>query len=198
MRKYRKLKGRLDVYESFSNVTRKALHNAVREAGESVSQEQEDALMKTYDSLDVFPDVEPAFKSLEAAPSDKVSTLIFSNGTGPMVQASISGSPTLSPKSTFFSTLVLVDDMPPTTRKYKPAPVVYEYLVSELGTQKDKVWLVTSNPFDVDGAMRYGIRVCWVDRMGGGWIDGLGREPDEICGGVDEVVGRILGKEGIQ
>lgn len=59
------------------------------------------------------------------------------------------------------------------------------------------MWLVSGNPFDVVGAKAVGMRACWVDRAGAGWVDGLvqgerGR-PDVVVRGVGEVVGGIEG-----
>jgi 2-haloacid dehalogenase len=182
----------LDVYEPFSDVTKKALFHAVREIGEIISSEQADSLMKAYDSLDTFPDVDRALEKVTEAGKDRINPLIFSNGTRSMVEASLTGSPSLKTQVNLFSDIVVIDEIPSDRRKYKPSPVAYQYLIDQLKVDRTSVWLVTSNPFDVDGAKRFGIRVCWVDRQGFGWIDGIGVAPDFVCNGVDQVVENIL------
>lgn len=182
----------LDAYEPFSSVTKKALFHAVREIGESISSEQADQLMKAYDSLDTFPDVDRALKTITEMGTNKINPLIFSNGTRQMVEASLTGSPSLRTQVNMFSDIVVIDEIPSDKRRYKPSPIAYEYLVNQLKVDSGSVWLVTSNPFDVDGAKRFGIRVCWVDRQGFGWIDGIGVAPDFVCNGVDQVVENIL------
>jgi 2-haloacid dehalogenase len=58
-----------------------------------------------------------------------------------------------------------------------------------------RVWLVTSNPFDVVGAVAAGIKSIWVDR-GLGWVDGLGEvldiKPSLVVKGVDEAIREIV------
>jgi len=146
--------------------------------------------MKAYNSLETFPDVDNAIKTI--AGNEKIHPLIFSNGTRSMVQASLIGSPSLKTQENLFSDIVVIDEIPAEKRKYKPSPVVYQYLVDQLNATKDTIWLVTSNPFDADGAKRFGIRVCWVDRQGLEWIDGIGVHPDFVCTGVDEAMATIL------
>lgn len=89
--------------------------------------------------------------------------------------------------------------------KYKPHPMVYEYLAAKLGKKLgfgakhggvDEVLLVTANPFDVVGAQAVGITGVWVDRAGKGWSDHLAgegpkytiKELGELKGVVDEIL----------
>lgn len=87
------------------------------------------------------------------------------------------------------------------TKHFKPAPEVYEYLVKSVAVDaSSKVWLVSSNPFDVVGAKAVGIKTAWVDRGGRGWADQLmgGGEdvkPDLVVGGVAEAVKGILDQQ---
>jgi 2-haloacid dehalogenase len=180
------------VYEPFSDVTRKALFNAVKETGESVSAELADGLMKAYDSLDTFPDVDSALLALGQLDKSQVNAVVFSNGTRQMVEASVQGSPSLQTQSSLFSKHIVIDEIPQETRKYKPSPITYQYLVDTLKADKDDIWLVTSNPFDVDGARRFGLGVCWVNRQGSDWIDGIGSAPNFICKSVEECLSKIL------
>jgi 2-haloacid dehalogenase len=167
------------------------LSYAVGETGQTVSMEQTQELMKAYDFLDTFPDVKPAFKTIEDA-NDKINPVIFSNGTRDMVQTSLTKSPSLGAKENLFTKLVLIDEIPSEKRRYKPAMETYQFLVDSLESSLEYTWLVTANSFDVDGAKRFGLRVCWIDRRGTGWIDALGWEPDVICQGVDEAIGVII------
>jgi 2-haloacid dehalogenase len=148
--------------------------------------------MQGYDSLKTFADVDSALKALGQLDTAKVNAVIFSNGTRQMVEASVQGSPELKATSNLFSQLIVIDEIPPKIRKYKPSPVTYQYLIDELQARKDDTWLITSNAFDVDGAKRFGLKVCWVNRQGSKWIDGIGVAPDFICKSVEECLTRIL------
>ncbi|RFU35475.1 hypothetical protein B7463_g916, partial [Scytalidium lignicola] len=98
-------------------------------------------------------------------------------------------------------------------RAFKPARCVYEGLLSAVqadgernadeelrGVGMGDMWLVTSNPFDVVGALNVGMRAAWVDRGGKGWVDGLAgvlgfEGPTVVVSGIGEVVERISGWE---
>jgi 2-haloacid dehalogenase len=71
--------------QAFSAVTLQSLHHALAESSENLSKEAIEKLMKAYDSLDTFPDVEPALKAVAADPS--IDTYVFSNGTDAMVSS---------------------------------------------------------------------------------------------------------------
>jgi len=147
--------------------------------------------MKAYDALDIFDDVDSALTSLNSAKQSDVNCVIFSNGTKKMVAASVEGSPSLTKQKGLFSNYIVVDEIPHERRKYKPAPVTYQYLLDTLNSDKKSTWLITSNAFDVDGAQRFGIRVCWVNRQGSEWIDGLGDRPELMCTNVAEGLDKI-------
>ena len=49
------------------------------------------------------------------------------------------------------------------------------------------VVLISSNPFDVCGAGRMGMRSLWIDRTEGGWIDRLGDGPTWTAKGFAEL-----------
>ncbi|ETN42359.1 haloacid dehalogenase, type II [Cyphellophora europaea CBS 101466] len=174
-------------YEDFSEVTRKSLHHALAEHGVSLDDEQADELMKQYDNLSTFPDVEPALKKLAANPN--VNCVIFSNGTKSMVTNSVRSSDDLKPLGDVFKDIVTVDFV----RSFKPAPEVYKYLAQR--TQKtgaeSSMWLVSGNPFDVCGARAVGMQAAWVDRQGNGWQDKLGGEPTAIVKSLEEVEAAI-------
>ncbi len=166
----------------------------------SLSDADINKIMKAYDSLGTFPDVEPALKAIASEPS--VDAYIFSNGTDAMVGSSVNQSPSLSPYAFVFKGLITVQEI----EVFKPDPKVYQYLAREVGKTTGKedmatVWLVTANPFDVVGARAAGIQAAWVDRAGGhsgngGWNDRLGDltgkgGPTLIANGVEDAVNKI-------
>jgi len=161
-------------YEPFSTVTQKSLRHALTEQGLSLSQEAIDDLMRAYDSLSTFPDVKPALSAL--AKDQGLTAMIFSQGTYAMVSASVNKSPDLSPHASLFHTIVVVEEV----QKFKPAPEVYYHLAEKVGKTREEmgdIWLVSGNPFDIVGSRAVGMNAVWVDRLGNGWVDGLG-DPD--------------------
>lgn len=149
--------------------------------------------MKAYDGLDTFPEVGEALKKLATTP--ELDPYIFSNGTSAMIKSSLTTSPALSQASDVLpeSKIVSVEAV----RVFKPDRRTYDHLVKSAGKEADpsSVWLVTSNPFDVAGAVAAGLNSAWVDRAGQGWVDGLGDamgvRPTVIVKGVDEAIEAI-------
>ncbi|KAF2685687.1 haloacid dehalogenase, type II [Lentithecium fluviatile CBS 122367] len=182
-------------YIPFSDVTRKSLQHALAEAGVSLDDEGIHNIMTAYNTLGIFPDASPIFKTLERSPH--IYPVVFSNGDSDMINASLTQSPDLSPHAKLFQKVVVVGPV----RRFKPDPQVYTHLCEQVGKgergQEKDVWLVSGNPFDVVGANAIGMRTCWVDRGGKGWADRLGDgeagRPTVIVGGLDEVVSRVEG-----
>jgi 2-haloacid dehalogenase len=154
--------------------------------------------MHAYDSLSTFPDVGPALTAL--ANVSNMTSVVFSNGTHAMVSASVNKSPDLAPHASIFKDIVVVEEV----GKFKPAPEVYWHLLEKVGKTRERVgyvWLISGNPFDVVGANAVGMKTCWVDRSGTGWVDSLGQgekgRPTVIVKGLDEVVDAVKKHTGI-
>jgi 2-haloacid dehalogenase len=136
------------------------------------SQINDDAieeLMRAYDNLSTFADVNPTLTRIATDPG--IQAVIFSNGTKTMVSNSVLRSADLSPHASAFQDVVTVDEV----KQYKPARACYEHLAQQTGkdpSQMSNLWLVSGNPFDIVGARSAGMRAIWVDRVGAGWKDG--------------------------
>ncbi|KAI0836195.1 haloacid dehalogenase [Hypoxylon sp. FL0890] len=178
-------------YKSFSEITRNALYHATAEHGLTLSEKDADALMKSYDSLRVFPEIPSALKILEEN-SDSVEAYIFSNGTDEMIGNSIKTSPDLGPHAGRFKSLVTVHGL----KCFKPDKRTYHHLVEQVGKQGNpsEVWVVSANPFDIVGSRSAGLKSAFIDRAGKGWIDRLdeNRRPLIVAPGVDEAIKSIL------
>ncbi|EGR48988.1 uncharacterized protein TRIREDRAFT_61383 [Trichoderma reesei QM6a] len=186
----------MGMYQPFNELTRWSFRHAAAEIGEKLSPEQEDSVMSAYDGLDAFPEVEAALSLVAKTPA--IEAYVFSNGTEPMITSSLKTSPSLARSSgSIFpaSRIVSVDPL----RVFKPDRRTYEHFakVVNLESRPDKIWLVSSNPFDAVGARAAGWRSVWVNRNASvGWVDGLsgavGLQPTKIVKGVDEAVEEII------
>lgn len=181
------------MYRPFGDLTRASFRHATAEAGVELSPAQEDGVMDAYNGLDTFPEVDAALTMLSKSPS--LDPYIFSNGTASMITSSLKTSPALSKASDILpaAKVISVESL----KVFKPDKRTYDHLVKTAGMegQSDKVWLVSSNPFDAVGAVAAGLKSAWVDRGGSGWVDGLGDllefRPTVIVKGVDEAVKEI-------
>lgn len=183
------------MYQTFSELTRWSFRHAAAEVGEKLSPEQEEKIMNAYNGLDTFPEVEAGLSLIAKTPA--VEAYVFSNGTESMITSSLRTSPSLARSSSVLpaSRVVSVDPL----KVFKPDPRTYGHFakVVKMESQPDKLWLVSSNPFDALGARAAGWRSAWVNRNPNlGWIDGLGGaiglQPTIIVKGVDEAVKRII------
>jgi 2-haloacid dehalogenase len=175
----------MSAYEPFSKVTLKSLHHALAEHKVSLDQSAIDTLMKAYDSLDTFPDVQPALEEL--GKRNDIECVVFSNGTDEMVGNSVKKSPSLGKHADVFKDLITVVEV----ERYKPDPKVYTHLAKKVGkdaSQMSEMWLVSGNPFDVVGARATGMQAAWVSRQGSPWIDRLGEGPTVVVKGLGGVV----------
>jgi 2-haloacid dehalogenase len=101
----------MERYEDFEEVTRKALNYALAAAGQQLDQDQKDALIAQYSSLDRFEDVEPGLGRLKEAGYPMV---VFSNGATHMLEALMDAAGLRS----YFQGFVSVDEVKP----YKTSP----------------------------------------------------------------------------
>jgi len=184
-----------DRYQPFSEVTRNSLSHALGDHGLELDKDSVEALMKAYDSLSTFPDVDAALSVVSKNP--RLTAVVFSNGTDSMVSSSVKSSPDLGPRASVFEQIVTVEEV----KKFKPSPDVYFHLAEKMGKEKSKqgmkeMWLISGNPFDVVGARAMGMQAAWVDRQGNGWSDGLVTEgagtPTLMGKDLSEIVEAIL------
>jgi len=173
----------MGIFMTFAEVTAKALVNASKAHDVSLSEDAIHDLVEAYLNLDCFPDAIEGVRNLSTIPD--VEGVIFTNGNLSSLNKLLPGSP-LNPFGAWlnFSSPVIADQV----KAFKPAVSIYQHLVSTMGrsAQPKSVYLVSSNPFDVTGAVAAGINAIWVDRAGKGWIDQLG-EPTHIVRGLNEI-----------
>jgi len=167
-------------YRTFDACTAQALRFVSAQLGISISEEEQDILLSKYLQLPAYPDVSGALDELAAR---GFTIAACSNGTESAVRGLLDRAGVLP----YFSKIVSVDPL----RTFKPDPAVYEHLVAELRAQKEMVWLISSNPFDVIGAKACGLRTAWVQRDPKRMFDPWEFEPDLIVHGLAELSGNL-------
>jgi 2-haloacid dehalogenase len=168
-------------YLPFDECTAQALRFVSAQLGITLSEEAQKNLLAKYEELPAYPDVTRALDELAAR---GFTLAACSNGTESAVRASLDHVGILSR----FSKIVSVDPI----RTFKPDPAVYEFLVAELHAQKEMVWLISSNPFDVIGARACGLRTAWVQRDPKRVFDPWEFEPDLVVHGLAELPGKLI------
>ncbi len=169
-------RGLMRRYENFAVCTRQALDYADRVMATELDDDVKQALMSAYRELPAYDDVAA---SLQVLKNDGRQLFPFSNGTAEMVDAvlvhaGIDG---------FFEDVISVDAL----QTFKPNPETYQHVLRVAGVDAQNCWLVSSNAFDVIGAVSAGIKAAWLQRFDTVVYDPWGIEPSAIIRSLDEL-----------
>jgi 2-haloacid dehalogenase len=146
-------RGLMQNYRDFSICTVNALGFACRYYHVYLSGQEKQELMNAYRVLPPFQDVRAG---LEQAKDAGFRLFAFSNGKADAMETLFVNANIRS----FFIDVVSVDEI----QTFKPNPAVYRYFLKRSGSIGAKAWLISSNPFDVIGAVSAGMRAVWVQR----------------------------------
>jgi 2-haloacid dehalogenase len=139
-------------YEDFWTLTQRALDYALARFP-SVPAQVRPQLLDAYFTLDAFADSAPCLTALK---NQGKRTAILSNGSPRMLSAAVAGAG-LAP---LLDAVLSVDSI----RLYKPRPEVYAMASETLTAKASDVAFVSSNRWDVMGAVECGFAGIWVNR----------------------------------
>lgn len=173
-------RGLMRRYADFGVCTRQALDYADRLLQTGLDEATKQSLMAAYRELPAYDDVPAALELLRGG---DCRLYAFSNGTPDMVaavleHAGIDG---------YFADIVSVDAL----QTFKPDPEVYRHMIGVAGVDPGDCWLVSSNGFDVIGAVAAGMKAAWLKRISGVVFDPWGIEPTVEIASLDELPGNI-------
>ena len=159
-------RGLMRRYENFAVCTRNALDYTDSLLQTGLTDEAKQTLMETYRVLPAFDDV---VDSLKVSKDAGFRLFGFSNG----LQSAVQGLLENAGISHYFDGVVSVDDL----QTFKPNPDVYHHFIDKTGAEPGNAWLVSSNPFDVQGAINIGMKAAWLQRSHNVVFDPWGIEP---------------------
>ena len=177
-------RGLMRAYQDFSVCTRQALDHTCLATGAALSGEDRRALLEAYRALPAFADAAPALSDLRA-PGQRL--FAFSNGSAEAVRTLLEAAGLLD----LFQDVVSVDEI----GSFKPDPAVYHHLLRRSGAVGASTWLVSSNPFDVIGAISAGLRAAWVRRSPAAVFDPWDIPPTLTVAGLLELGQRLGGAQ---
>ena len=169
-------RGLMKTYVDFNVCTHQALDYTCEKLGLDLSDDKKRDLLKVYDRLPAFPDVESGLVNLK---NRGCRLFAFSNGK----EESVKNLLTTAKVFQYFDDVISVDAI----KTFKPDPAVYSYLLSRTKSQPSDLWLVSSNPFDVIGAVSFGLPAAWVKRSPQALFDPWGIEPTVVIESVREL-----------
>lgn len=177
-------RGLMQNYENFAVCTSNALDYTCKYYKASLTKEQKYGLLDYYSVLPAFKDVKDGLARLKAG---NFRLYAFSNGSAEAVEKLLEASGIRD----FFLGVVSVDDI----RSYKPNPAVYSHFLRKSGVSGSSAWLISSNSFDVIGAISAGMRAAWVQRSQEAIFDPWGTEPTITVESLGELYEQISSVE---
>lgn len=159
-------RGLMQNYVNFADCTKHGLEYTAAYYKISLTRNQKAELLDTYRTLPAFEDV---FKGLNRLKDDGYNLYAFSNGSEEAVETLLVAAGIRK----FFAGVVSVDDL----KSYKPNPAVYCHFLRKSGTTGNEAWLISSNSFDVIGAISAGMKAAWLKRSEDAIFDPWGINP---------------------
>ncbi len=169
--------GLMGQYRDFRICTRQALDWTCDQNDCGISETDKGGLMALYLELPPFEDVPDGLKELKSL---GISMYAFSNGLPSDLETLLGSAGLLH----LLDGIVSVDDK----KSFKPNPLLYRYMVERGGSDATGTWLVSSNGFDVCGAVASGLKAFWVQRDPAITFDPWEYQPTRIVHGLNEIV----------
>ena len=173
-------RGLMREYKNFPVCTRQALDYCCALYQIEFSDEQKQSLMAGYLTLPTFTDVEAGLDQLQQA---GFRMYAFSNGVGDALETLLTNAGIRD----YFLGIVSVDDI----QTFKPNPDVYQHFLDSANAQAESAWLISSNGFDVIGAVSYGMNAAWVQRSAANIFDPWSIEPTIVVESLIDLAGQL-------
>lgn len=173
-------RGLMQNYDTFAVCTRQALDFTCDSLRVRLTSTQKEELLGIYRVLPAFDDVMESLKALKAV---GFRLFAFSNGSAEAIETLLVSAGVRD----LFLGVVSVDDV----KSFKPNPGVYAHFLRQSGSSGEAAWLISSNPFDVIGAVSAGMKAAWVRRTPDAVFDPWGIEPTVTVGSLAELAGKI-------
>jgi 2-haloacid dehalogenase len=159
-------RGLMQNYENFAVCTGNALDYTSAYLKFPLRAAVKAELIGAYKVLPPFDDV---ITGLDNAKKAGFKMFAFSNGTAEAVESLLVNAGIRD----YFLGVVSVDEV----KSFKPNLGVYCHFLRRAGTTGADAWLISSNPFDVIGAISAGMRAAWVKRSADAVFDPWGIDP---------------------
>ena len=174
-------RGLMQRYEPFTVCTRNALDYTCDSFGIELTEDDKAHLMAAYRSLPAFAEVAQGLQALQAA---GYRMYAFSNGHPDDVENLLQHANIRH----FFIDVISVHEV----QSFKPDPAVYEHFLQCSGAQAKEAWLISSNPFDVIGAIAVGMQAAWVKRTPAALFDPWSIQPTVTVSGLTELTTALV------
>lgn len=175
-------RGLMRNYQNFSICTSDALDYMCAYYHVAMTEPQKKELLSLYCELPAFEDVKTGLVHLQ---SSGFRMYAFSNGSADVVEKLLIAAGIRD----YFIDVVSVDDI----KTFKPDPDVYRYFLTKACASGKNSWLISSNSFDVIGAISAGMQAVWVQRSEDAVFDPWGITPSLTVKSISELDQRLDG-----
>jgi len=176
-------RGLMRNYQNFAICTGNALDYTCASFKATLSREDRGKLLDLYRVLPAFDDVAVG---LSRAKESGYKIFAFSNGSRDAVESLLKHAGIRE----YFIDVVSVNEI----KSFKPDPDVYRHFLKRAGASETDAWLISSNPFDVIGAVSSGMRAAWVKRAPDALFDPWGIEPTLTVNSLSDLAEQIKQK----
>ena len=159
-------RGLMRRYQNFATCTAQALDYTDQFFATNISITDKQTLMDAYKTLPAYADVT---QSLVLAKNAGFRLFAFSNGSVSAVEQLLQSAGIRS----YFEGVISVDSL----QTFKPNPDGYQYFLETTNSQPENSWLISSNSFDVIGAISAGMKAAWLQRDPAALFDPWGIPP---------------------
>ena len=173
-------RGLMRNYQNFAVCTRDALDYTCASFKAPLNDEDRKKLLSSYNVLPAFGDVA---EGLSRAKESGYKIYALSNGSRDAVESLLAHACIRD----YFIDVVSVDEI----KSFKPNPDVYSHFLNRAETLGNDAWLISSNPFDVIGAISSGMRAAWVQRSPDALFDPWGIEPALTVHSLEDLAEQI-------
>ena len=173
-------RGLMNQYQNFSVCTKDALNYTAQFLGHEVSEDQKQVLIESYSTLPAFSDAMQGLKDIKAAGHR---LFAFSNGQAHAVDTVLDNAGIRQ----YFEGIVSVDSI----KTFKPNPAAYHHFLQSTGSTAKDGWLVSSNSFDVIGAVAIGMNAAWVQRSTAVVFDPWEFYPTATLGSLEQLANHL-------
>jgi 2-haloacid dehalogenase len=181
----------INSFESFGQLSFRALKFTARVFGVELNEEQISKLAEAKLNLDPFPDSEKGLRKLNEAKTtmtarhyeeklDRTTFIVLTNGESDKSDLLLSN----CGLKRYFDCIVSAEEV----RKYKPSREPYLLASKRLNLELSQIALVSSHLWDIAGAQAVGMHTCWIDRRGYEKLtDEIDIKPDIVFTSVEDL-----------
>ena len=148
---YTWLRSLMDRHKDFWTITEDSLDKSMKKFNINLSLKKD--LLSLYKKLSTFPEVMDVLKKLK---NEKVKLAILSNGTYDLLEELV----VRNHLENIFDDIFSIEDV----KVFKPNSKVYNLPIKRYNLEKDEIFFLSSNTWDVSGAGNFGFNAIWVNR----------------------------------